>query len=86
MSKELIFKIVTGDRERPETHHEYRIYDDGSIEGFENVIYIRNNHFAIVNQLKGEICEVRTVLLKALRCAINKIKALENDPPRRSSL
>lgn len=86
MNKELIFKVVTGDREKPETHHEYNIYDDGTVEGFKDVIYIRNNHFAIVNQLKAEVCEVRTILLKVIRCAINKIKALENDSPRRSSL
>jgi hypothetical protein len=55
MKKKLLFKIVTGERGRPETYHEYKIYDDGSFEGFTDIIYARNNHIAIKHQKMAEI-------------------------------
>ena len=50
MNKELLFKVVTGKRGKPETYHEYEVFADGSIKGFgDDVIYAKNGFFPILN-------------------------------------
>ena len=54
--RNLLFKVITGDRGKPETFHEYKVYDDGHIEGFpDNVIGAVNYHFQILNSVLGKL-------------------------------
>ena len=53
-----IFEIKTGNPANPETVKEYKIYTDGRTEGFDDVFYSSNHHFAIVNQLLAQITKL----------------------------
>ena len=71
MEKEPIFRIITGDPELPggDITKEYKIYSDGTCEGFEDVKYIFNSHPGMVNAAAAIVrCELESKL--------NSIKAI----------